>query len=135
MKLNKPGSRADPQGELPYHRTGGADHAAAILRSRQRQRVGFTVGRLQREMVMPVPSAAREPQTQSVILSWGPLELQAVTGLFIVDRRRAFAERRGKDLGAVSLGHIRIQSVNPRVAVQQRARGRRQLKLVARLQA
>src|SRR5258708_39928977 len=103
MKLNKPGSRADPQGELPYHRTGGADHAAAILRSRQRQRVGFTVGRLQREMVMPVPSAAREPQTQSVILSWVPLELQAVTGLFIIARRRSVGHPRGNDLAPVSL--------------------------------
>src|SRR6266478_4808393 len=108
MKLNKPGSRADPERKPPGHRTGGADHAAAILCGRQGKRVGFTISWLEREMVMPMPPAARQPQSQGVIFSSVPLKLQTVAGLFIVDRCRAFAERRGKDLGAVSLGHIRI---------------------------
>ena len=101
-------SRADPQAELPGYRTERRHHAATLARRRQGQRVRFAVGRLDGQMVMPVPSAASQPQAERVVFGWIPFERQTVTGASIINRGETFAqERRGNTpLFAVPSGSL-----------------------------
>ena len=68
-----------------------------LLRS-QCQRVMVCVRRFDGKMMVAVPAAAREPQSQCVVFSRTPLEFQPFAGGWIADGSQTFANRSAKTL-------------------------------------
>ena len=92
------------------------------------------VCRLQREMIMPVPATAIQPESQSIVLRRVPGEFETIVGFGIVDGCPAFANEGRKNLFAIAICPARVQGVEPLRAVQQCSRRGRQVKLIASLQ-
>src|ERR1035438_10415455 len=79
---------------------GGNETASFPFAGGNGQGIVCAIGGFNRQVVMAVPAAARQPQAQRIALRGVPFEGEAVAGAGIEDAGTALAQRAGVELGA-----------------------------------
>src|SRR5579872_5763933 len=98
-KAHKSKGWTGAHGKPPTERSVASDDTATLQSSGHGQRIGVGIGGFDGTMVMAMPAAASEPQTQRVIEGRVPRELQRVPIEVVFDSRSSLANRTRESLG------------------------------------